>query len=710
MENFIIYAAKASGLIALFLIAYHALLKKETFFTSNRGFLLAGLFTAALLPFAEYTKVIWVDPAPKAEVTEQALQTVNINQLLAMQQQLQADAAIEKSLTISWWNVVVVIYLLGVVFFILRLVMDFASIRRILKGNKITKDGRYKLIDSIKVSSPFSFFNYIVYNSKMLASEELESIISHEKVHSRQKHSVDMIISQLFCIAFWFNPLMWLYRRSISQNLEFIADAVAIRQLDDKKSYQKTLLKITLQPECIAITNHFYQSLIKKRIVMLNKKQSKRRNSWKYAIVLPALAAFMLAFQVKVIAQEKAATVVSTLTDDTKVSISVDKDAKEEELNEEVKVFKKEFDADVTFSEIKRNASGEITSIKVNVKDKKNSKDFVMKGNGPIRAFTIEIEKNSHSGENKFFFGNPGKNLSLSAGSISYASTGSTGCSNGVAVNEKDVENDSIGYFKSGANVTNVYKGALVIVDGKKQEKDADASNIQFPNGQTISRINVLSPKEAKRKYGKEARKGAVEINTQRVPLNMPRLPNGFAYTYNPGDGQITGLSPMPPMPPMPPMEDIMGYAKMGVEEGMKALSEIDWQEIMDVEGLSKEDRKQIQEEMKRASIEAQRAMNDPEVQKSMREAHRLAMGAERENLKKNREISRAERNKNERSRETSNAERLRADREKIQSEKEFLTTQKEIMKAKIELEKMKAEIEKSKKELEKIREKNKSN
>jgi hypothetical protein len=38
---------------------------------------------------------------------------------------------------------------------------------------------------------------------------------------------------------------------------------------------------------------------------MLNKNQSKKINSWKYALVLPALVAFCVLFQVKVVAQEK---------------------------------------------------------------------------------------------------------------------------------------------------------------------------------------------------------------------------------------------------------------------------------------------------------------------------------------------------------------------------------------------------------------------
>ena len=89
------------------------------------------------------------------------------------------------------------------------------------------------------------------------------------------------------------------------QNLEYIADQKASQLIDDKKVYQKALLKVVTHQNCLSITNHFYQSLIKKRIVMLNKNQSHKRNSWKYALILPALVAFILLFQIKVIAQER---------------------------------------------------------------------------------------------------------------------------------------------------------------------------------------------------------------------------------------------------------------------------------------------------------------------------------------------------------------------------------------------------------------------
>jgi Tfp pilus assembly protein PilZ len=85
MENLIIYIAKASGLMAMFALAYYAFLRKETFFNTNRWYLLAGLVTSAVLPLVVYTKVIWIDPAPA-----QQLQEVSLNHLVMLHQAQQA--------------------------------------------------------------------------------------------------------------------------------------------------------------------------------------------------------------------------------------------------------------------------------------------------------------------------------------------------------------------------------------------------------------------------------------------------------------------------------------------------------------------------------------------------------------------------------------------------------------------------------------------
>jgi len=502
METFIIYLAKASGLTVVFFLAYTTLLKKETFFTPNRMFLLAGLFTSALMPLLVYTKIVWVTPEP---VIAMPMQHIDVNNLIATPPQV----VVPEAFTINWFYVALAAYAAGFLFFMVHFLTDLYKVSRMLRNQKvIVKDG-FKHIDSTSIQSPFSFFKYIVYNSASLYTQELNDIIAHEKVHSSQKHSLDVLISQLFCIVFWFNPFAWLYKKAISQNLEFIADAVATKHVADRKSYQKTLLKITVQPECIAITNHFYQSLIKKRIVMLNKQQSKKRNFYKYALIAPALIAFIVLFQVEVIAQEKEPVAkqnsVSTKSfKDLRVIMDVTKDAKDEELKNETAIFKQEFDADVTFTNIKRNSKGEITAIKVMVKEKGNQPNYPVyevtsTGSTPIQPFTVDIHKDETTGKNVINFGQPKSVVKVSR-HLTSAKDG-----------------DSIYYGT--AVITQDDKAlpakALYIVDGIPREASSNSLGDVDPN--TIEKIEVLKD-EAKlvKLYGKRAKNGVILITTKR--------------------------------------------------------------------------------------------------------------------------------------------------------------------------------------------------
>ena len=369
MEALFIFVAKSSGLLILFYFAYYFLLRRETFFNSNRWFLLIGLLTSVVLPFLVYTKVVWVAPAP--------LPNLNYSQVYIPQN-------IEKeSFEINWDLVSLAIYSIGFSAFMIKFALDFYSLNCVLKGKKIQQQADFKFVDIEENIAPFSYFDYIVYNSSMYSESELESILEHEKVHSDQNHTIDVLVARVFCVLFWFNPIIWLYKKAILQNLEFIADSEAAKKISDKKAYQYTLLKITTHESCVAITNHFYQSLIKKRIVMLNKNQSKKRNYWKYYAVIPALVAFVLLFQIKTIAQEKK-EVQKVSEKITSVDVyKIKSTTTDQELKEVAQNLKKNHDVNVEISEVKRNAANELINIKVEIE----------KGTG--KAQTIQIEGNN---------------------------------------------------------------------------------------------------------------------------------------------------------------------------------------------------------------------------------------------------------------------------------------------------------------------------
>src|SRR5690554_6286278 len=299
METLIFYFLKVFVLLSLFYLSYHLLLKKETFFVKNRLFLLLGLITSLILPLLTVTKTVWIDPSPTI-VPESLVLSDFYNDLMPSNINTEVQ-----QIEINWNYIGAGIYVLGILFFLIKFVLSSLSLYNILHQSPIQKQNGFRFIDSENVTTPFSFFNYIAFDSSAFSREELQNIITHEKIHCTQKHSFDIILSELFSIVFWLNPLVWLYKKAIQQNLEFIADSQAVKTSENKINYQKTLLKITINPKNLALANPFFQPLIKKRIIMLNKKQSKKVNIIKYTFVLPVLVVFVMQFQTKVVAQEK---------------------------------------------------------------------------------------------------------------------------------------------------------------------------------------------------------------------------------------------------------------------------------------------------------------------------------------------------------------------------------------------------------------------
>jgi len=537
MENLFLYLVKVSALIALFSLSYNFFLKKDTFFSSIRFFLISGIAASFILPLFTITKIIWVDPSPiLQQITTKSLPVIPA-----------PAPALEESFEMNLWYVAGIIYLIGALFFLFRFIADIYRVSTILKNQNLKKVDGFKFIDTDKNISPFSFFRYIVFTSSALSTEELNNIIAHEKVHSSQLHSLDMIISQLACIVLWFNPFIWLYKKQIAQNLEFIADAGAIKAVADSKAYQKTLLKITLQPQCIAITNHFYQSLIKKRIIMLNKKQSKKLNFIKFAIIVPVVGAFIYFFQTEVVAQERTITQkeeISTaqkeiqpkeavaygseLTYPADATVRIDKDITDAVMNERKKMFKDIFDADVFFKNVRRNSKGEITAIKVMVKDKDHKLNYPVyevtsDDNTAILPFTLSIEKKNKNGKNIISYNQIEQ-------SVAKAETTTSTLSEEKFKHEIHSPTEYINSRRKNRDV-------VVIVNGEIQ----NSKYIDTPPGEKFETIMEIDAASALKKYNVKAKDGAIVLTTAKIenPISSSvnkTAPDPYSFTSNAGN------------------------------------------------------------------------------------------------------------------------------------------------------------------------------
>lgn len=414
------YLLKASAVIAIFYICYKLFLQRDTFFETNRSFLLAGLITAFTIPFivipiyVEYTPVL--------------LDTIVFDNTPLVNEKTENPFTLLQLLT--------AIYLLGFAFFFIRFMIQLMSLFKVIISNEGEKNDSYTFIKTTNKISPFSFFNWIVYNPDLFSKIELDQIITHEKVHARQHHSIDILLTQLSCIILWFNPLIWFYNKDLKQNLEFIADKNAQNKSDCKKSYQYTLLKTSMPTHQLALTNNFYNSLIKKRIVMLHKSKSKKINKLKYAIVIPILTVFLMSFSTKEIYIEKELPISEnsfinnsfikdalpinndiinkdkpTNTSNVKKPIVLNTKPQKKAIkiiskNDVVIITKNFTDADfkkitndlkekgitIKFKGIKRNKNNEIIAIKINASSKNSNANYSLNSDEAIKPIKISFD------------------------------------------------------------------------------------------------------------------------------------------------------------------------------------------------------------------------------------------------------------------------------------------------------------------------------
>ncbi len=381
MENLLIYFLKANGLLILFYLMYVLFLRKETFFVSNRWYFISGLILSLILPLITFTKTIWVEPTPIPTYNEE-ISPITYNTI----------APIEEN-PLDWSLIATTAYAVISILIVIKITMELASFFNKIRKHQKQKETDFTLIHSDTTENPFSFFHYIVINPNQFSEEEFQHILTHESIHVKQKHSIDVLLGKLFCAFFWVNPIIWFYRKAMLQNLEFIADNETFQQIENKYEYQRTLLKVVTHQHNLSITNQFYQSLIKKRIVMLHTNQSNKRNVWKYATILPLLVGFMLLFQIETIAQVKENPQKNGVVKVEAVGFSWDKNATDEEMKSDAAQLKKQ-GIDIKFSNVKRNKNGEIIALKIEFNDGKGNKGIKeIEGDEPIEPIYFSAEQ-----------------------------------------------------------------------------------------------------------------------------------------------------------------------------------------------------------------------------------------------------------------------------------------------------------------------------
>ena len=202
---------------------------------------------------------------------------------------------ISKVITEDMTSVYLTIYLAGVTFFSLRFFYGIGRLMYLYFRSEKTKQWGFHVVHVTETITLFTFFNVLFIPQETVKDEALESLIVHEQYHRDQLHSIDTILLEILAILFWFNPMMWLFKRDIKTVHEYLADAKVLSSGFDALRYQYLLFQ-TKTGTVLPIANHFSDSTnLKKRIIMMNQKTTKSRKSYlRGMIFIPVMLAILV--------------------------------------------------------------------------------------------------------------------------------------------------------------------------------------------------------------------------------------------------------------------------------------------------------------------------------------------------------------------------------------------------------------------------------
>lgn len=276
MNDLLLYLPESALCIALLYGVYWLFLRRDTFFMMNRMYLLGITAFSLIFPLLPFR----FTPTGAAASFVYLLDPVLIT-----------PGKVEHTVTshLQWIQVAGIVYFTGLVIFLLRFAIQLFQLFFIVKRNGIQRREGMRLVFVDRGYSPFSFFNLVFINETNIRDPRLQAIMTHEKVHVKQGHTIDLILGEFLCIIQWFNPFAWLTGREMKAVHEFLADEGVLTAGISPTQYQQMILDESMGIQVNGLTNNFNVSLLKKRILMITKTKSGKRARVKMILVVPAI-------------------------------------------------------------------------------------------------------------------------------------------------------------------------------------------------------------------------------------------------------------------------------------------------------------------------------------------------------------------------------------------------------------------------------------
>lgn len=289
-----VYFLKINVAIALFYVFYRLFFYKDTFFTWRRTALLCFFAVSAIVPL--FNIQTWIEQQEPMAAMADLYATVVLPELtLTPQPETDWKQLLADGIGIAYWLVVALLAA--------RFLVQLTGIIRLGRRCPTQKidDTTVHLLP--RPEGPFSFFRWIFVYPDAHTGEELHEILTHERTHARQWHSIDVMIGELACIVCWFNPFAWLMKREIRTNLEYMADEKVLETGHDSRTYQYHLLGLSHHKAAATIYNSFNVLPLKKRITMMNKRRTRAIGRTKYLMFLPLAALLMIVSNIEAVAR-----------------------------------------------------------------------------------------------------------------------------------------------------------------------------------------------------------------------------------------------------------------------------------------------------------------------------------------------------------------------------------------------------------------------
>ncbi|MDB5089888.1 MAG: hypothetical protein JWR09_3882 [Mucilaginibacter sp.] len=297
MPALFVFLFKVNIALLLFCAGYYLVLRHLTFYTLNRIYLVAAIIFATIYPKINLSGFL-----------EHHQQIAKPMQVIVLNWQAPAKALIKPIAQPNYWLWAEVVLWTGVVLFALRLLVQLYSLYKLYRSSTAATIHNHDVRVINSDTGPFSFWKSIYINPAKHEPSDLRSILLHEQIHVSEWHTLDVLLAELSTIFYWFNPGVWLMKKAVRENIEFITDRKILKNGTDSKQYQYSLVNVSFSAASQGIVNHFNISTIKKRIIMMNAKRSSKFNLTRYAFLVPAVVALLLVFSISKAALVKKST------------------------------------------------------------------------------------------------------------------------------------------------------------------------------------------------------------------------------------------------------------------------------------------------------------------------------------------------------------------------------------------------------------------